>query len=142
MEIIGYILLGVVAGSLAATLGIGGGVVYVPALVTFFAFSQHSAQGTSLAIIVPTTVIATIGHAKARRILPKLAIGLAGAGIVGAIIGAKVALVIDEDVLRRIFSLILIVITVRMSLRTRSLYRLRALNRRGDDSGVEEAAAS
>jgi hypothetical protein len=129
MEIVGYILVGVVAGGLAATLGIGGGVVYVPALVTFFTFSQHAAQGTSLAIIVPTTIIATIGHGKARRILPKLAIALAAAGVVGAIVGAKTALVIDEDVLRRIFAIILIVITARMGLRTRLLYRLRAVDR-------------
>lgn len=136
IEVLGYLLLGLVAGSLAATLGIGGGVIYVPALVTFFAFSQHTAQGTSLAIIVPTTIVAAVGHTKARRIVPRLALTLGAAGVIGAIAGARVALVADEAVLRRVFAVVLIVITVRMALRTRQLYQSRTVDRGTDPSSA------
>jgi len=136
IEVLGYLTLGLVAGSLAATLGIGGGVIYVPALVTFFAFTQHTAQGTSLAIIVPTTIVAAVGHARARRILPRLAVALGAAGILGAIAGARVALIADEQVLRRMFAVVLVVVAVRMALRTRQLYRSRTLDGGTDPSGA------
>jgi uncharacterized membrane protein YfcA len=123
IDIIGYVLLGLVAGGLAATLGIGGGVVYVPALVSLFAFSQHTAQGTSLAIIVPTTIVATIAHARARRVLWPLMAIVAAAGVVGAVAGARTALIMDETLLRRIFAVVLVIIAVRMAVRAVSLFR-------------------
>ncbi len=54
VEIIGLVALGLFAGTLAATLGVGGGIIFVPVLVSVFGFAQLDAQGTSLAIIVPT----------------------------------------------------------------------------------------
>lgn len=123
IDIVGYVVLGLVAGGLAATLGIGGGVVYVPAFVSLFAFSQHTAQGTSLAIIVPTTIVATIAHARARRVLWRLMVIVASAGVVGAVAGARTALVMDEAVLRRIFAVVLVIIAVRMALRAVTLFK-------------------
>ncbi len=139
IDIIGYIIVGFIAGGLAATLGIGGGVVFVPAFVSLFAFTQHAAQGTSLAIIVPTTLIAAIVHARARRVMWRLMVFVASAGIVGAVVGAKTALVLDEAVLRRIFAVVLVLIAVRMGLRSVSLYReSRALDGGRDDPGAQE----
>jgi len=79
-DIAGFVLAGLVAGGLAAMLGIGGGIVYVPALVTVFGFAQHEAQATSLAVIVPTTVVAAWVHSRAGRVdWPRaLALGLTG----------------------------------------------------------------
>ena len=48
-----HILLGLVAGILSGLIGIGGGTIIVPALVLFFGISQHMAQGTTLALLVP-----------------------------------------------------------------------------------------
>lgn len=139
IDIIGYIIVGFIAGGLAATLGIGGGVVFVPAFVSLFAFTQHAAQGTSLAIIVPTTLIAAIVHARARRVMWRLMVFVASAGIVGAVVGAKTALVLDEAVLRRIFAVVLVLIAVRMGLRSLSLYReSRALDGGRDDPSAQE----
>ena len=59
-------LLGVVAGALASALGIGGGIIFVPAFVSIFGFSQLEAQGTSLAIIVGTSRPAAIGISSVR----------------------------------------------------------------------------
>jgi hypothetical protein len=123
IEIIGYLLLGVFAGGLAATLGIGGGIVFVPVFVSVFAFSQLTAQGTSLAIIVPTTIVATVAHARAGRVLWRLMVIVAASGVVGAVAGARTALVMNEDVLRRIFAVVLAIIAVRMALRSLGLYR-------------------
>ena len=117
LEIVGLIALGLFAGFLAATLGIGGGIIFVPAFVSFFAFSQLDAQGTSLAIIVPTALIATIGHARAGRVVWKVAAitGLAGVG--GAVLGSLLAFELDEQALRRLFAVVLVVLAVRMMIR-------------------------
>lgn len=121
IEIIGFVVLGLVAGALAATLGIGGGVLFVPVLVSLFAFTQHEAQGTSLAIIVPTTAVAAFAHARAGRIDWKLVMTLGAAGVVGAVAGANTALILEEDVLRRLFAILLVIVAVRMALRARTL---------------------
>lgn len=136
MEIIGYIILGLIAGGLAATLGIGGGIVFVPVLVSVFAFSQHDAQGTSLAIIVPTTAVATYAHARAGRIDWRLVATLGLGGVIGAVAGARTALVLEEDVLRRLFAILLIVVATRMAFKARSLYAVRTESQSGSDSGA------
>lgn len=121
MEVLGLVILGLVAGSLAATLGLGGGVVFVPVLVSLFAFSQHEAQGTSLAIIVPTALVGAVAHARAGRVLWRLVFIVAVAGVAGAIGGAKLALVLEEDVLRRLLAIVLVFVAVRMALKAKSL---------------------
>lgn len=121
MEFIGLIVLGVVAGLLAASLGIGGGIVVVPVLVFVFGFSQLDAQGTSLAIIVPTMIIATVRHARAGRVVWRVAVIMGIAGIVGAVIGGNVAYRLDEELLQRIFAVVLVLLAVRMARRAWTL---------------------
>ena len=115
MEVVGLIILGLVAGALAASLGIGGGIIFVPVLVSVFGFSQLSAQGTSLAIIVPTAVIATYRHAKAGRVDWKVAGITGGAGVIGALAGSRLAYSLDEQILRRVFALVLVALAIRMA---------------------------
>lgn len=117
VEVVAFILLGLFAGFLAATLGIGGGIIFVPAFVSLFAFSQLDAQGTSLAIIVPTAVIATIGHARAGRVVWKVAAVTGLAGVGGAVLGSLLAFELDETVLRRIFAVVLVILAIRMFIR-------------------------
>ncbi|MFO7700315.1 MAG: sulfite exporter TauE/SafE family protein [Acidimicrobiia bacterium] len=121
IDIVGLIVLGLVAGMFAASLGIGGGIIFVPVLVSVFSFSQLDAQGTSLAVIVPTAIIATIGHMRADRVVWKVALFTGVAGIVGALIGSQVAYLVDEAILRRVFALVLAGLAVRMALRARSI---------------------
>ena len=121
MDIFGLIVLGLVAGMFAASLGIGGGIIIVPVLVSLFGFSQLGAQGTSLAVIVPTAIIATVGHMRAKRVVWKVALFTGSAGIIGALIGSQVAYVVDEALLRRIFALVLAALAVRMALRAWSI---------------------
>lgn len=121
MEVIGLVLLGLVAGLLAASLGIGGGIVFVPVLVSVFSFSQLDAQGTSLAVIVPTTIIATIRHARAGRVVWNVAVITGAAGVVGALVGSRVAYALDEEVLQRIFAVVLVLLALRMAHRAWTL---------------------
>lgn len=123
VEVLGLVILGLIAGTLAASLGVGGGIVFVPVFVSFFGFSQLDAQGTSLAIVVPTAIVGVIGHTRAGRVKWKVS-GIIGAvGIVGATAGALLAQSTNEDVLRTMFALVLALFALRMGVRTWALWR-------------------
>jgi uncharacterized membrane protein YfcA len=123
LEIIGLVALGLFAGTLAATLGVGGGIIFVPVLVSVFGFAQLDAQGTSLAIIVPTAIVGMVTHAKAGRIDWPVVAVVATGGVFAAFAGANAAQRMDEDLLRRIFAIVLVILAVRMGLRTYRLWR-------------------
>lgn len=113
------LVVGVIAGSVAASLGVGGGIIYVPALVTFFGFAQHEAQGTSLALIIPTTIIATVVHARAGRVDWRTSALLAAGAIAGGFFGAEIALGLDDAVLRKLFGVLVALTALRMLRKTR-----------------------
>ena len=121
LEIAALITLGLLAGALAAALGLGGGVIFVPSLVVLFGFEQHIAQGTSLAVIFPTAIVATVAHARMGNVRWRLSIPIGIAGIGGAVLGAQVALQLDADLLRRLFGVFLILLAVRMAWRARRI---------------------
>ncbi len=123
VEIIGLVLLGLFTGALAATLGVGGGVIFVPVLIAGFSFTQLGAQGTSLAIIVPTAIVGMVTHARAGRVRWKVVAVVGTAGIIGALGGARLALSVDEDLLRRVFAVVLALLAVRMAARTWRLWK-------------------
>ncbi len=114
MTVAGLILIGLVAGSVSASLGVGGGIVFVPALVVLFGYDQHLAQGTSLAVIVPTVIVGAWVHARAGRVVWRSAIPIGLGGIAGGLIGGMIALAIDADVLRRMFAVMLVLTAFRM----------------------------
>lgn len=117
---VGFVVLGLLAGTLAAILGVGGGIVYVPALVALFAFEQHIAQGTSLAIIVPSMVVAAVTHSRAGRVDWRLGGILGIGGVLGGVAGAQVALSLDAALLRQLFAGFLVVMVMRMLNKTRA----------------------
>jgi hypothetical protein len=117
LEIITLIVLGLFAGAIAASLGLGGGIIFVPALVVLFGFDQHIAQGTSLAVIFPTAIVATIAHTRRGNVRWPLAIPIGLAGIIGAVFGAQIALRLDPDLLRRMFGIFLLLLAARMAWR-------------------------
>ena len=123
VEVVGLVLLGLFAGTLAATLGVGGGIIFVPVLASVFAFGQLEAQGTSLAIILPTAIIGTLIHARAGRVVWRVAYVTGGVGIVFALVGAQLAQAMDEDILSKVFAVVLAVLAIRM---TRRALRLRS----------------
>lgn len=118
LGVVGFVLVGFGAGVLGALMGVGGGIVNVPALVTLYSFEQHLAQGTSLAVIVPTALVAAIAHSRRGQVDWRLAGLLASGGLVGGWLGARTALEIDGAVLRILFVCFLLLMVTRMAVRT------------------------
>jgi uncharacterized membrane protein YfcA len=100
-------LLGIVggfgAGFLSGTIGIGGGLLFVPTMTVGFRISQAVAQGTSLVAIVPTAIVGGVTHIRQGNVLLEPALMMGGGGVVGAIIGALVAVEVPGPVLARIW---------------------------------------
>ena len=110
-----YLLLGVAAGIFSGLVGIGGGVVIVPVLVFLFGMSQHQAQGTTLALLVPPIgLLAAWTYYRQGYVDLKVA-GLICLGFfIGGLLGAKLAVALSNRVLQRIFGAALIAIGCRM----------------------------
>ncbi len=107
--------IGLFAGVLSGFVGIGGGIVIVPALVFFVGLSQHQAQGTSLAMLMtPVGILAVYNYYKAGNIRIDFAVLMALGFIVGAYFGSKMSMKISEDVIRKVFAGFMIVVALKM----------------------------
>ena len=109
-------MIGLAAGFLAGLLGIGGGVLMVPAMVLILGFDQHVAQGTSLLVIIPAALTGSLAHYRRGRLVLRDAVTIAAGGVIGAVIGSVFALSIDDELLRRLFAGFLLIVAVRMLL--------------------------
>lgn len=115
--IIMLILIGLLAGILSGLVGVGGGIIMVPLLVLFFSMNQHQAQGTSLAVLaIPVTALAAFNYYKQGELNIKFAVIIAVFFIIGSFFGSKLALGIDQKVLKKIFACVLILIAGKMLL--------------------------
>jgi hypothetical protein len=114
LTVLTLLAIGLAAGFLAGLLGVGGGILLVPAMVLLLGFDQHVAQGTSLVVIVPAAMIGTWTHYRRGTIRPRDALLVAAGGVVGAAIGSLSALSIDDTLLQRGFAVVLLVVAVRM----------------------------
>ena len=103
---------GALAGAYAGLLGIGGGIVMVPAMVLFLDQSQHVAQGTSLLVIIVTALAAVRVHRRRGLVNARWARLLAVGGVLGAVVGSALAvwMVHNEQALRRIFGWFLLAV--------------------------------
>ncbi len=114
MQAIGLALLGVLAGMLSGLIGIGGGIIVVPALIILFGFSQQSAQGTTLAMLVPPIgILAAYAYYKAGFVDIRAAVIMGIAFIIGAFLGAKFAVQVRPEILQKIFGVILFVVSLK-----------------------------
>jgi uncharacterized protein len=118
-EVLVAVAVGVVAGAYAGLLGVGGGIVMVPAMVLLLDQPQRVAEGTSLLAIVGTSFVAARAHHRNKLILPRWAGLLAAGGAAGALLGSlvAVALIDDEAVLGKIFGVFLLVMAVWILIR-------------------------
>ena len=91
------------AGFLSGTIGIGGGLLFVPTMTVGFRISQAVAQGTSLVAIVPTAIVGGITHIREGNVQLAPAVWMGGGGVVGAVIGALVAVEVPGPILARIW---------------------------------------
>ncbi|MDQ6919747.1 MAG: sulfite exporter TauE/SafE family protein [Candidatus Dormibacteraeota bacterium] len=102
------ILTGLAVGVLSGVMGIGGGILLVPIMVLGFGFTQHVAQGTSLAAIVPTAIVGAYTHDRAHNVDRGAAIWLSVGGLAGALLGALVAVQLPRELLVRLFGALLL----------------------------------
>ncbi|MDA0930955.1 MAG: sulfite exporter TauE/SafE family protein [Bacteroidetes bacterium] len=107
--------IGILAGALSGLAGIGGGIIIVPALLMLLGLTQHQAQGTSLAtMLIPIGVfLSVINYHKGGNVNISFAILIAVGFIGGSFLGSSLALKLDQQMLRRIFGLILAVISIK-----------------------------
>ena len=109
------IAIGIISGIMAGMLGIGGAIIMVPALVFVMGLNQHTAQGTSLAVMLPPIgIIAAFNYYKAGQVNIKFALVLAAAFLIGSYFGSKFALNLPQPVLKKIFGILLILVAAKM----------------------------
>ena len=109
------IVIGIFSGILAGVFGIGGAIIVIPALVFILGLSQHMAQGTSLAFMLPPVgILATWNYWKAGHVDWKIALILSITFVVGAYFGSQLSINISDRILRKVFGILLIVMAVKM----------------------------
>lgn len=110
-----YVTIGLFVGLCAGFMGIGGGLILIPLLIYGFGLTQHQAQGTSLAIMIPPiTFLAALRYYYSGNVKVNMAIFIAAGFAIGGLIGADLVQRIPDLVLRKIFGLILLLVSVKM----------------------------
>lgn len=113
--LIAYIILGLIAGIISGIVGIGGGIIIVPALVFIFGMSQLQAQGTTLALLIPPIgILAALTYYKQGYVDLKIAILVCVGFIIGGLIGAKYAINLPTRILVKIFGIFLLFMGLKM----------------------------
>lgn len=116
--VVGLVALGLLSGTLAGLLGVGGGVIMVPAMVILFSIPAAVAKGTSLLVIIPTSVVATRRNVRNgnAELTTAAAVGLAG--VVSAFAASKISVGLDESTSNTLFAALLAAVAIRMYLQT------------------------
>jgi uncharacterized membrane protein YfcA len=113
--IITLILIGLAGGVLSGLIGVGGGLVVVPALVMALGYSQHQAQGISLGLMLPPVgILAVMNYYKEGYVDIKVVGVLCIFFIIGAFFGSKMALALPQEKIKKIFAIILFYTAFKM----------------------------
>lgn len=115
MTIVILILIGLMAGVFGGIFGVGGAIVMIPALVYFLGVDQHTAQGTSLAVMLPPIgLFAAYNYYKAGQVNIWYAVIIAITFMIGGYFGSKIALILPENVMKKVFGIFLILVALRL----------------------------
>jgi len=107
--------IGLAAGILSGMVGVGGGIVMVPAMVYFLAFPQHRAQGTSLAMMLfPVGLLGALNYYRKGHVDLRVAGLLAVGFVLGSYLGSRFSLSLPQATVRRIFALVMLAVALRM----------------------------
>jgi uncharacterized membrane protein YfcA len=110
-----YLILGLMAGIASGLVGIGGGIIIVPVLVFIFGLTQHQAQGTTLAMMVPPVgILAAWTYYQKGYVDIKIALLMCLGFTLGSLLGAKLAVNIPNNILEKIFGAALLAISIKM----------------------------
>lgn len=114
-EIVILIIIGITAGIIGGMTGLGGGAIVVPALIFAFGFSQIEAQGTSAAMLLfPIGSLAVYNYHIKGQVNWKFALIMVFSFILGGFFGSKIALLIDEKIVKRIFGVLMLFVAFKM----------------------------
>jgi len=114
-EIIILVVIGFIAGIVGGSLGLGGGIIIVPALVFILGLTQHQAQGTSLAVLLfPIGILGVINYSKNGYVNFKFAIILIIAFVLGSYLGSVISIHLPAKTLKKIFGVFLLLISIKM----------------------------
>jgi uncharacterized membrane protein YfcA len=109
------LLVGLVAGILSGLVGVGGGIIMVPALVLFLGFTQKQAQGTSLGImLLPVGILAVLQYYKQGYINFNTVFIISAAFVIGGFFGSKLALKLSDDKMKKVFAIVLMLVSLKM----------------------------
>jgi uncharacterized membrane protein YfcA len=109
------ILIGLFAGILSGLVGVGGGIIVVPALVLILNFSQHEAQGTSLGLLLlPVGILAVLNYYNKGYIDVKVVLIMGAAFVLGGWLGSKLALQLSQELVRKIFAIVMFYAAFKM----------------------------
>jgi uncharacterized membrane protein YfcA len=113
--IILLVCIGLAAGFLSGLIGIGGGIIIVPALVALAGFSQKMAQGTSLGILLlPVGILAVINYYKQGYLDVKFVAIISIAFVIGGLLGSKLAIGLSDEKMKKVFATVLLAISLKM----------------------------
>jgi len=113
--IISLVIIGLLAGVFSGFMGVGGGVIMIPLMIVLLGYSQHEAQGTSLAVLaIPVTFIAAYNYYSEGYVNWKFALIMGLSFVIGGYFGSKFAISINQVLMKKIFSVILLFIAIKM----------------------------
>jgi len=109
--------IGMAAGILSGMVGVGGGIIIVPALIYFMSMSQHQAQGTSLAVLLlPVGILAVYNYYKDGLVDVRTTLIIASTFVIGGFIGSKISIGLDQNMVKKIFGIFLLIVGIKMIL--------------------------
>jgi uncharacterized membrane protein YfcA len=109
------LMIGLAAGVLSGLVGVGGGIIIVPALVYFMGFDQHEAQGASLGLLLlPIGILAVLNYYKKGYIDLKVVAVMSVAFVLGAYLGSRISLNLPQDKLKKVFAIVIMILAAKM----------------------------
>ena len=114
-EVLMLIAIGLLGGFISGSLGVGGGIIIVPALIFLLGLTQHQAQGTSLAMMLaPIGILAAFNYYREGHINVSYALILMGVFILGGYLGSLFAINLPAAALKKIFGILMLIVGLRM----------------------------
>lgn len=115
IQILVLAIIGLMAGIFSGTFGVGGAIIVIPSLIFFMGLSQHQAQGTSLAFMIPpVTLMAAINYSKNGYVNWKYALILAVMFFIGTYFGSMLSISLNDKILRKMFGGLMLLIALKI----------------------------
>ncbi|HEV7231156.1 MAG TPA: sulfite exporter TauE/SafE family protein [Bacteroidia bacterium] len=115
LTIVTLLLVGLAAGILSGLVGVGGGIIIVPCLVFFLGYSQLTAQGTSLAVLLlPAGIFAVMNYYKGGYVNVYPTLLIAATFTIGGFLGSKISISLDQATVKKIFASVLLLVSLKM----------------------------